>query len=206
MSDPASTPPQSAGDARDAAWVVVPTALSPAELSRFCTDVERLLRINPYLEFKAWRETGPRTYHAEWRNLSNEQDVAVDFEMRPTNDGVTLHYQQGIKRSTTFAVARTAGGSSLTITDDYGKLPAEERERRLQEVDKSLVAWGDALRIYLIRLKRWGWLPLWRWYMRRLWQPAKPSTRRVMWMVFLITAAEFFFFLFVVLIWWIEHR
>jgi hypothetical protein len=42
--------------------------------------------------------------------------------------------------------------------------------------------------------------------MRLVWVPMKPSARRIVWLLYLITLAEFFFFLFVALIWWLEHR
>lgn len=72
-------------------------------------------------------------------------------------------------------------------------------------MDKSLQAWGVALRAYFLRLKRWSWLPGWRWYMRRVWVPMKPSSRRIAWLLCLITAVEFFF-LFVLLIYLIEQQ
>jgi hypothetical protein len=36
--------------------------------------------------------------------------------------------------------------------------------------------------------------------------PMKPSARRIVWFIYLITAAEFFFFLFVLLIYVIEQN
>ena len=33
----------------------------------------------------------------------------------------------------------------------------------------------------------------------------KPASRRIVWLLYLISVAEFFFFLFVLLIWWIEY-
>jgi hypothetical protein len=42
--------------------------------------------------------------------------------------------------------------------------------------------------------------------MRRVWVPMKPSARRIVWLLYLITVVEFFFFVFVALIWWLEHR
>ena len=72
-------------------------------------------------------------------------------------------------------------------------------------MDKSLTAWAEALRLYFLRLRRWSWLPGWRWYIRRVWMPMKPSARRIVWFIYLITVAEFFFFLFVLLIFLIER-
>ena len=39
--------------------MVIDTPLSLAELRRFCGDLERLYRINPYLEIPAWQVLGP---------------------------------------------------------------------------------------------------------------------------------------------------
>jgi hypothetical protein len=39
-------------------WVVIDTPLAPQALAVFCRDLERLYRINPYLEFHAWVNAG----------------------------------------------------------------------------------------------------------------------------------------------------
>jgi len=194
-------------DTRDAAWVTVPMPQSADELARRCRDVEALFRINPYLYFSVWRQTGPSSYHAEFENQSNRQKVAVDFEVTAgPGSGFTVHYASGLKKRTVFAVESTVSGSRLTITDDYEGMSAEERAARAAEVDKSLHAWGVALRAYFLRFKRWSWLPGWRWYIRRVWVPMKPSARRIVWLLYLITVVEFFFFLFVLLIYLIEQQ
>jgi hypothetical protein len=211
-------------DSRDAAWVTVPVPQSVDELVRQCRDVEALFRINPYLYFSVWRRTGPDRYHAEFENQSNRQALKVDFEVTPgPGPGFTVHYATGLKRRTVFAIEPGTEGSRLTITDDYegqdAQMPraqgrvgaaegssAEERAARSAEVDKSLHAWGVALRVYFLRLKRWSWLPGWRWYIRRVWIPLKPSARRIVWLLYLITLVEFFFFLFVLLIYLIEQQ
>lgn len=194
-------------DSRDAAWVTVPVPQSADDLARHCRDIEALFRINPYLYFSVWRRTGPDRYHAEFENQSNRQALTVDFEITPgPGPGFTVHYANGLKRRTVFAIEPGTEGSRLTITDDYEGLPTEERAARSAEVDKSLHAWGVALRTYFLRLKRWSRLPGWRWYIRRVWIPMKPSARRIVWLLYLITVVEFFFFLFVLLIWIIEHK
>jgi hypothetical protein len=192
----------------DAAWIEIAAPLPVARLAAECRDLEALYRINPYLYFKTWRRTGPGTFHAEFRNESNQQDVVLDLRVHDApGHGFTVEYAQGLKRRTVFAFEPFDGGSRLTITDDYEGAPAEERERRAEEVDKSLPAWGAALRVYFLRLKRWSWLPGWRGYTRRLWIPMKPSARRIVWLLYLITVVEFFFFLFVLLIYLLEqHR
>ena len=193
--------------AEDRAWVTIDTPLTAAELSEFCRDIGRLFRINPELEFRAWRETAAGRFHAEWRNLSNDRDQALDLAVVPESEkAFRVEYPEGIKAWTRFAIEPHAGGARLTITDDYGRLPAAERAERLGEGDRSLPAWGRGIYLYLHRQRRWGRLAPWRWYMRRLWLPMKPSARRIVWWLWVITVAEFMFFLFVLLVYVIERN
>jgi hypothetical protein len=191
----------------DKAWVVISTSLRQAELRRFCHDLERLFRINPYLEFKLWRVQTPGHIHTEFHNLSNLQDYALDLEVVAESEDVFLvRYAQGIKALTRFEIQAQSAGATLTITDDYSHLPQDERVRRAHEVDRSLPAWGQALFEYLRRQRRYGWIAPWRWYMRKVWVPMKPSARRIVWMLYLITAVELAAVLLIALIWWLEHR
>jgi hypothetical protein len=203
---PANPPPQGI-DVRDAAWVRVPTRFSPEALARELTDVEVLLRLNPYYYFKTLRRTGPHSWHAELENQSNQQQITVDIDVEAApGSGPTLNYRQGLKRRTLFTIEPGAQGSTLVVTDDYSGTPEEARKQRETEVDKSLLAWGEALRVYFVRLQRYSRLPGWRGYIRRFWIPMKPSARRIVWLLYLITLVEFFFFCFIVLIWWVEHH
>jgi len=193
--------------AEDKAWATIQTTLRPAKLREFCRDLERLYRINPYIEFRFWQEAVPGQIHTKFHNLSNMQDYSLDLTLVPESDNAfSVRYAQGIKAATRFEIQATGLGSSLTITDDYSRLTGEERAQRLNEVDKSLPAWGQAIFDYLRRHRRWGWIAPWRWYMRRVWVPMKPSARRIVWLLVLITLVEFLFFVFVALIWWLEHR
>lgn len=192
--------------AEDRAWVKIETPLSPAALRDFCGDLERLFRINPALQFRAWQATGPDRYHAEWRNLSNGRDESLDLQVVAESDAAfRVDYAAGLKALTRFAVEPAPGGSLLTVTDDYGRVPEAERAARLDEVDRSLTHWGRGIHRYLQRQRRWGWFPPWRWFMRRLWLPMTPSARRIVWWLWVITLAEFAFFLFVLLIYVIER-
>lgn len=191
----------------DAAWVSLLAPLPATTLAELCRDIEAVFRVNPYYYFKSWRKTGPDTYALEFENQSNQTTNAVNIQVSAVLErGFTVAYDQGIKKRTVFTIEPAPPGSRVTVTDDYEGLPESERAQRLPEVDKSLEAWGEALRVYFLRQKRWSWLPGWRWYIRRLWVPMKPSARRIVWLLYLITAAEFFFFMFVILIWWSEHR
>jgi hypothetical protein len=191
----------------DAAWVSLPTPLPPAGLAELCRDIEAIFRVNPYYYFKVWRQAGATAYTLEFENQSNQTQntLAIQVSTGP-GPGFTVHYDRGLKKRTVFTIEPAPHGSQLTVTDDYESIPASEREQHLPEVDKSLKAWGEALRLYFLRQKRWAWLPGWRWYLRRVWIPMKPSARRIVWLLYLITVAEFFFFLFVMLIYLIEQN
>lgn len=206
MSDPTPAAQPAPVDSQDAAWVVVPSRLGPEAVLALCADVERVFRINPFLEFREWRQLGPSAYQGAWRNLSNEQDVKVAMTVERAPDGWVVSYSEGLKKSTRLRVEPDEKGSKLTLVDDYERLSAEEREQRLMEVDKSLLGWGQGLGTYFKQYRRWSWLAPWRWYMNRFWMRMKPSARRISWLIFVITLAEFGFFVFVALIWWIEQQ
>lgn len=193
------------GSGEDKAWVEIAAPVNMRILRTLCNDLERLYRINPYLDFKLWRDIGPDQYHAEFHNNSNDQDVALDLTcVRESDFKFSVQYNQGLKAATHFALSISPQGSKLIVTDDYTRLPRNEREQRANEVDKSLEAWGRGIHAYLLHYKRWGWLPPWRWYMRRMWVPMTPMARRVAWMVILVDVGFFALFLFVMLIYWIE--
>jgi hypothetical protein len=192
---------------QDASWVVIDTPLGQAELRLFCANVERLYRLNPYLEIQAWQPLAAGGYRVSWRNLSNEQAATLELRLEPESENAfSIAYSEGIKRRTRFLLESAPNGSRLVLTDDYASLPEEERASRIAEVDKSLAAWGWALHAHLRREHRWGSNPLWRWTMQRFWLPMRPAARRIAVLIVLASLAEFVFFLLVALIWWIEHR
>lgn len=194
-------------DSGDAAWASIAVPFPPDALNEHCRDVEALFRINPYYYFDVWRQTGPDSFHAEFENQSNRVRQSLDLRIiRDSGRRLSVTYSDGIKKRTVFSIEPALAGSRLIITDDYDRLALPEREKRGSEVDRSLEAWAESLRLYFLRQKRWSWLPGWRWYMRRVWMPMKPSARRIVWFIYLITIAEFFFFLFVLLIYLIEQK
>ena len=197
--------PPIAVDSGEAAWVKVPAPQPPAELAALCRDVEVLFRLNPYDTFSAWEAAGPDAFDVALNNTSNDRPLETRLEVtRESADAFTVAYSQGLKKRTHFQIEPFEDGSRLVVVDVYESSP--ETEQRLAEVDKSLPAWGESLRTYFRRQRRYGRLPGWRWYIRRLWIPMNPSARRVVWFIYLITVAEFFFFLFVLLIYVIEHN
>jgi hypothetical protein len=189
----------------DAAWVTIDTPLEPDALAEFCRDVERLYRINPYLEFRFWRAAGPGRVAATFRNLSIKRDFELQLMVeRASARAFTVHYDRGIRRSTHFEIEPAPGGSRLTITDDYIGA-ATQSPVDTTEVDKSLHAWGTALHDYLRREARWGKYAPWRWYMRRVWTPMKPSARRITFILIVVTLVELALFGLVMAIYWIEY-
>lgn len=196
MNDPPALPP-------DAAWVAIDTSLTPAALAGFCRDVERLYRINPYLEFRRWRQIAPGAFAVSVRNLSNQRDLELELKLEQVSErDFIVHYNRGVKRNTRFEIDATAGGSRLRITDDYSGAAVPDTA----EVDRSLHAWGVALREYLLRERRWGWCAPWRWYMRRVWVPMKPVARRITFLILMVTLAEIALIALVLAIYWAEHR
>ena len=183
------TPPV---DGDDAAWVSFKTPLKSSDLIAFCQDIYRLLRINPYLEFINWQQLTNNLYQLEALNISNKPAISLNLniEVEPLDDGVRLKYNHGIKASTLFRVTQETDGSNLTIIDSYDTLTTDERMQRLDEVDKSLVKWAEDIQQYLIRWNRWSRFTPWRWYMKYIWQPMKPSARRITYMLLWISLAE----------------
>lgn len=186
----------------DAAWVTLDSPLAPDRMAAFCGDLERLYRINPYFEFRHWHNE-PDGADVSYRNLSNGRDAVLRLTRLPDSvRAFTVRYDRGIKQSTRFEIESACTGSRLKITDSYRSAATPDAGA----VDRSLHAWGVALHEYLQREARWGDVRLWRWYMRRVWVPMKPSARRITFVILLITLAEFAFFLLVMAIYWIEFR
>ncbi len=189
----------------DAAWVSLETPFDARDLRMFLDDVERLYRINALLEFEEWRQTGDGQYRMKVKNLSNGKMLETTLDVVAKNDGLTVRYSNGLRTATMFRVeAQPHGPAKLIVTDDYTGTDLAEREARIGEVDKSLVQWGMGLHRYLKQWKRWSWVPGWKFYMRRVWQPMKPMGRRIAFLLVVVTAAEFVIFLFVFAIFWLE--
>lgn len=193
-------------ESEDVAWASIRTPLSEEQLLDFCQDIERLFRINPFLEFNNWSRLGNNKYRTSGRNIS--QDPAFNFESElsidPQKDGLVVSYSAGLKSATHFKIEPDAVGSKLTVTEYYDRLSQEERQQRLHEVDKSLVKWVSDIQLYIMSWRKWSWLVPWRWYMQRIWQPLKPSGRRVLYMLLWISLAEVVLIALGFAIYWIE--
>lgn len=177
---------------RDAAWASFQTSMSPESLQEFCRDAERLFRINPFLEFDHWQKTGRNQFRFKGRNMSQNKpfDFETDLTIETVSNSVVIRYSSGIKNSTTFSIEPVSGGSKLTITEAYGEIPETERKVHVNKVDRSLATWAGDLQIFLSRWQRWSWCSPWRWYMRHVWQPLKPTARRIVYMLLWISLIE----------------
>ncbi|MBC8338597.1 MAG: hypothetical protein ISR51_02335 [Rhodospirillales bacterium] len=193
---------------KDSAWVTIETPFDTKGVSAFLDDVERLFRINSQLVFEDWQSLGNGEYSFKAKNLSNDKTVQTRFMATRQGSTLMVTYRDGLKTTTTFRLDPNPGAPgglvNLTVTDDYSGTPAEEREARIDEVDKSLVQWGHDLRKYLLAWKKWAWVPGWKLYMRRVWQPMRPMARRICYMLIIITFLEFVAFLMVFIIFWLE--
>jgi hypothetical protein len=187
------TAPEGAGE--DSAWIAVPTALTPEQLAVLVDDPERLLRVNPCWVFEAWERSGPDRFTLRVRDTVHDRRWAADGSIERLPDGLRLVYDDGLKASTRLRVEHGDAGTRLWVIDDYSRLPAAEREARLDEVDRSLPAWGRALERYLAGWHRWGHNRAWRWYMERWWRRMTPLARRVARLLLWATVIEFVVFL-----------
>jgi hypothetical protein len=196
MNGPGAPPGQ------DAAWVMLETSYDPVQLAAFCSDLERLYRINPFLEFASWEQNAPDRFRAEVLNHSNGQRTVMAATITRTSDhALRVDYAERLKKSTRFEIEPTPGGSRLTITDEYNLAGAVAPDA---EVDRSLHAWGVALKTYLERDRRWGWIPMYRWCMRQLWLPMKPAARRITFLILVIGLADIGLIALGLAIYWIE--
>jgi hypothetical protein len=187
---------------QDAAWVMLETSLDPVQLAAFCADLEPLYRINPFLEFTSWQQSAPDRFRAEVLNHSNGQRSVMKASIKRTSDrALRVDYAEQIKKSTRFEIESAPGGSRLTITDEYDPARAGAQDA---EVDRSLHAWGVALKAHLARDRRWGWIPLYRWCMRRVWLPMRPAARRITFLILVIGLADIALIALGLAIYWVE--
>ena len=119
---------------------------------------------------------------------------------RSAPHALRVDYAEGLKTSTRFEIQPAPAGSRLTITDEYGPAAAAQAAA----VDRSLHAWGVALKAHLERDRRWGWLPLYRWTVERVWLPMKPSARRITFLVLVIAIADVALIALGFAIYWLE--
>lgn len=197
-------------------WATVELPLKPAEAIRFCHDVERLLRLNPYLEIRSWEELpGPlapgKRYHLQ--ALNEMTGIEHDMELTLTElaeERLCFSYSRGAKQVLELGVSppdpalarRKSTAAILTLREYYDTTAAVSVLE--QEVDRSIVRWASCLHRHLRDQRRWGWLPGYA-RLRRFWLSMPPRHRRIgRWLIW-IGAAEFAFFLFILIIFVVER-
>jgi hypothetical protein len=210
----AGNPSSIAASDEDAAWVSVELPVPSGELFAALQNLERLFRLNPYLEIDSWQEENPGSLYMgkqvriESMNEMNglRQTAILTVAGLEPGASLTLSYDRGLKQSTVISVHGLAPSSCrLEVKDRYpAQIDPIEREARLAEVDKTLVPWGAAIRSDSLRRKRWGWLPFYGWFQDRFWLKMPPRQRRIAHLIIWTTALEFVVFLFVFIIYWLE--
>ncbi len=184
-------PPTGAHD--DAAWVRIETSMSASGSARLHRRCRAALSHQSAAGDHRLSSPWARAAIGSSRSISRtDSSIDVALTVTQTDSAVEVAYGSGLKAATHFRVEAAPGGAHLVVTDIYGGGSADERRARAGEVDLSLNAWGRALHGYLGVWSRWRWLAPWRWYMRRVWQPMKPSARRIVWMILVISAFELF--------------
>ena len=192
----------------DKAWAEFNTPLDKNTLLEFCQDVERLIRINPFLTINKWEKLGEQHFllHASNQSQIPSFNIETDLNVFSKSDGLEIHYQQGLKSSTAINIDDTAKGSKLTIVEEYNNLPQQDRLNHLQEVDKSLVKWAEDLQTYLISWRRWSWFSPWRYYKQHVWLRMNPSARRITYILLCISLIEFALIALGIAIYIIEYK
>jgi len=192
INDSSTNEPSAENTENDSAWASVITPLSTEALTEFCADTERLFRINPMLVFTKWEQISENSFSFSGENSSQEKAFEFEFGLAVSklDDGYRIDYDKGVKSSTVIKIEAAEQGSKLTITDRYDRLSASERESHLHEVDQSIVVWAEYLQKFCISWNSWSRFAPWRWYIRRIWQPMKPTARRITYMLLWITVVE----------------
>lgn len=178
--------------AENAAWVEFNIPMQVDELKLFCTDIERMFRINPHLEFTEWEKLGENHYRVAGKNTSQEPAIefGYEFTVDDSQDVLRVLYKDCLKLSTTFKAESSELGAKLTIIDEYHVLSDDEAKAREGEIDRSLEVWANYLMRYMLTWTKWSWLSPWRWYMQKVWLPMKPMARRITYTLIWITLFE----------------
>ena len=124
-------------------------------------------------------------------------------------NGIKIDYLQGIKTSTIVIIepndACKESFSRLTIIDIYDATSESVSKQQLHTVDKSIKIWAEHIQRYLYAWKRWSHIILWRWYMKNIWQPMKPSGRRITYILLWVVGLETALILLGIIIYYLEN-
>lgn len=188
----------------DNAWVRVEILASFDEAEAFCRNPEHLFRLNPCLDFEYWQWLSPTAAKVRWFNDSNQIHFQAELVFEVLATGWVCHWQEGIKARTRLEILAEPCKTILMITDEYADIDEAQKRARLQEVDKSLSAWGKGVRDYFQSIARYGWIPGGRFYLSSIWLGLKPRTRRILFMLSWATVADLALFLLVWMLFWLE--
>ena len=194
---------------KNTAWVTIAISVAPDRLFDFLQNTERLLRLNPYLDIKEWKEiSAGQRFHLKALNEMNgvTYDHAITIESTQPGASIFLSYSQGLKRATEITLQSDpdASGSILTLRDHYHEPTGENQAEQLKEVDHGLTHWAASIRQYLLGWERWNWFWPYRWYKGRFWLNMRPTHRRISRLLIWVTVLEFIVFLFIFTIYWLE--
>ncbi|MBI5379907.1 MAG: hypothetical protein HZA23_07130 [Nitrospirae bacterium] len=201
--------------------------VSPEAAYRFLLDWEKVVRLSPYWEVKAYRviQSGVRSQESEVGKIppfpplakGGERGFAgvVEVEVEHYRDGrqETLKFTLeeavsperirwavagGARRQITFSLKEETGGVRIVQEEELESPQEDEAAHRRGEAE--LIFWLRSLREYLrLHERSTLWTRAFRWIMDRYWIPMSPSQRKVSILVIKITIAEFVIFLGIVL-------
>ena len=190
-------------NADDSAWVTIDLPCPLDQTRRLAEDPQRLLRLNPYLELRLWQTIGPDHWRAGLFNETNGLTLATEVRRQPENHGYSLEWDRGIKRRTRVEW-QSAGTSSRLVLRDVYLLTETADSHALAAVDRSINAWGIAIRRHVLALQRWQWLPGYRALREGFWLGLSPRQRRISRLIVWVSVLEFVTVLFILAIWWNE--
>lgn len=191
----------------NSAWVTLEIPVAPAALMRVLNNIERLFRLNPYLDIKQWEGRAAGIFHFEALNEMNgvvyDLDVTLETQLERR---LLLRYSQGLKEALEVSVEATTDPykSILTLREYYHKAEQALNQEQLKEIDHSLIPWGNTIRTYAQGMQRWHWCWPYRWYREKFWLVMRPTHRRIARMLLWVTVLEFIVFLFIFIIYWLE--
>lgn len=172
----------------NAAWIKIPTKLAVNDLSEFCSHLERLFRLNPYLQIELWQPKSLSLTEVKWENHSNTETFTVETTMQAlkNKNEIEINYSKGIKQKTFFIIEPFEQDSALLIVDDYG----DSEPDKLGGVDKSLQAWGVSLERFFKHYALLKKIPGIDIVIDRFWIRLSPMARRITYILLVITIVE----------------
>lgn len=194
-------------DKENSTWVTLAIPASPAAMALFLKSIERLFRLNPYLDIKQWDVLAEDRFHLTALNEMNGISYDLELALESQEDmHYLLRYSQGLKQALEVSVEAGSDPSSavLTLREYYFKSESALDEQQLKEIDHSLIPWGNSIHTYVKGMRRWSWFWPYRWYREKFWLGMRPTHRRIARLIGWVTLLEFVVFLFVFVIYWLE--